>query len=296
MKTGYDKFFEKAKKNASQGQPVPKRAAPGKFQSSKFPSGESGEALKKIVQQKTQQLARKRRQKLDRQFPTSAAFALMTFLGLGVAGFYQQDQLIGLLESVEIKVFGSASASTAEGKSDHAAEKATSKSKEAAESAEGAAEVGTASASKASPLTEEEINLFKGLQDRSKALDQKEAELKKMEEELQKQRESLEKRLAEIEGVRKNIANQLEEKVKVDKDRVEQLVQFYSTMKPQQAAKIIESLNEDLAIEVLVKMKKKSVAEIMNLINPEKAQRLSERFAGYRVKNRTTASSKEVEP
>jgi len=106
----------------------------------------------------------------------------------------------------------------------------------------------------------------------------------------------LEKRLSEIEGVRRSIASQLEEKVKVDKERVEQLVQFYSTMKPQQAAKIIESLNEDLAVEVLVKMKKKSAAEIMNLINAEKAQRLSESFAGYKLKTRATASSKEVNP
>ena len=55
-------------------------------------------------------------------------------------------------------------------------------------------------------------------------------------------------------------------------------------MKPQSAAKVFEEIDEDLAVEVLGKMKKKQMAEILNLLKPDKAQRLSERFAGYKAK------------
>jgi flagellar motility protein MotE (MotC chaperone) len=54
-------------------------------------------------------------------------------------------------------------------------------------------------------------------------------------------------------------------------------------MKPQQAAKVFETLDEDLVIEILGRMKKKNAADILNLVKPEKAQILAERYAGYRA-------------
>ena len=56
-------------------------------------------------------------------------------------------------------------------------------------------------------------------------------------------------------------------------------------MKPGQAANIISTINEDLAIQVLSKMKKKNAAQILNMIEPAKARVLSEKFAGYKPKN-----------
>ncbi len=54
-------------------------------------------------------------------------------------------------------------------------------------------------------------------------------------------------------------------------------------MKPNQAAKIFETMDEDLVIEILTKMKKKTAADILNLIKVEKAQLFAEKFAGYRM-------------
>ena len=83
------------------------------------------------------------------------------------------------------------------------------------------------------------------------------------------------------------IAQTLKDRVEVDQEKVTKLVDLYSNMKPKQAADVIGSINEDLAVEVLAKMKKKSAAEIMNLLSPEKARVLSEKYTGYR---RGTAS------
>jgi flagellar motility protein MotE (MotC chaperone) len=102
-----------------------------------------------------------------------------------------------------------------------------------------------------------------------------------LEEDLQKHKAELDSKNKQLESMRSDISKTLKARVEVDQEKVEKLVQFYSTMKPQQAAKVIESLNEDLAVEVMDKMKKKSAAEIMNALKPEKARRLSEMLTGY---------------
>lgn len=209
-------------------------------------------------------------------FPAGAGLALLVTLSAALYVSYDLERIEGWIDSIEISVLGAASANPE--KTDQAKVHNEEKSADRPEVPDGEAK------SASTTLSAEELALFKSLDERRKALDLREKELRSLEEELQKQKESLDKRLAEIEQVRRSIATQLEEKVKVDQERVEQLVQFYSTMKPQQAAKIIETLNEDLAVEVLLKMKKKSAAEIMNLIDAQKAQRLSEKFAGYRRK------------
>ena len=94
----------------------------------------------------------------------------------------------------------------------------------------------------------------------------------------------LKKKKAELEATRKNISAVLEEKVQADDKKVENLVQVYSTMKPPQAAKALEEMDETLAIEIIGRMKKKNAAEIMNLIKPEKVKVFTEKYAGYKQK------------
>ena len=124
--------------------------------------------------------------------------------------------------------------------------------------------------------------LFK-LAERKKQLDIREEELNKFASEITKQKEEIELKLKKLEETRSKISVALEDKIKVDDAKVDTLVQMYSNMKPQQAAKVFENLDEDLVIEILGRMKKKSAADILNLIKAEKAQVLAERYAGYRV-------------
>ncbi len=124
--------------------------------------------------------------------------------------------------------------------------------------------------------------LFK-LSDRKKQLDAREEELNKYAAEISKQKEEIESKLKKLEETRTKISTALEDKIKADDSKVDTLVQMYTNMKPQQAAKVFENLDEDLVIEILSRMKKKSAADILNLVKAEKAQVLTERYAGYRV-------------
>ena len=124
--------------------------------------------------------------------------------------------------------------------------------------------------------------LFK-LAERKKVLDQREEDLNKMAAEIEKQKLEIEEKVKKIEETRSKISSVLEEKIKTDDAKIDTLVQMYSNMKPQQVAKVFETLDEDLVIDILSRMKKKVAGDILNLIKPEKAQIFAERFAGYRT-------------
>lgn len=130
--------------------------------------------------------------------------------------------------------------------------------------------------------TSEEMSFFKRLNDRKLELDRREAELAKLEEELQKQRVGIEEKIKQLEKTRAEISATLKGRVEQDQEKVAKLVDVYSNMKPQSASKVIESLNEDLAVTILDKMKKKNAAEILNTMSAPKARRLSEMLTGYR--------------
>ena len=100
--------------------------------------------------------------------------------------------------------------------------------------------------------------------------------------EIEKQKIEIEEKVKKIEETRSKISSVLEEKIKTDDAKIDTLVQMYSSMKPQQVAKVFETLDEDLVIDILGRMKKKVAGDILNLVKPEKAQIFAERFAGYR--------------
>lgn len=135
----------------------------------------------------------------------------------------------------------------------------------------------------ASEIKPDEADYLFKLSERKKQLDTREEELNRYAAEIAKQKEDIEAKLKKLEETRAKISTALEDKIKADDAKVDTLVQMYTNMKPQQAAKVFESLDEDLVIEILSRMKKKSAADILNLVKPEKAQVLAERYAGYRV-------------
>jgi flagellar motility protein MotE (MotC chaperone) len=219
---------------------------------------------------------RKKRSKPKVKFPFFAVVALAVSLVAAVWALMNVEQIENFVSTVDVRFLGAANAEPASAKTTPTkgdkAEKAASGESHKPETTGGASKTWTA----------EQVSIFNKLEDRRKALDSKEQELVKLEEELQKQRVELDERVQELEKLRTKIADRLTERVGVDQQRVDKLVEIYSNMKPQNAAKLFEEIDEDLAVEVLGKMKKKNMADILNLLKSDKAQRLSERFAGYK--------------
>lgn len=263
MKTGYDQFFKKARQNAAIGisaspQPMKKPTMP-------LHHTVTDKDIESHIKRK---LGVKTSKKAKKVFPWK--LVLVSFVGLIVAsfGFVYYEKVETFLSKVEINLMGTANAETP------------------APTQERTPAAVDPAATALAPVTEskEELDHLSNLRDKKKELDAREEEIARVEAELQKQQEELSSKVKELQETRQYISQMLQERVKGDETKVETLVQMYSNMRPPQAAKVFETLDEDLAIEILGRMKKKSAADIMNLLKPEKAQVFSEKYAGYKRK------------
>lgn len=196
------------------------------------------------------------------------------------AGYENYEKISTLLGKVEISLFSPANASEDEKKATHASN----------------AETTTFTKPIEAEPTGEELNHLMRLAERKKELDAREEELNRMETEMAKQKEELQKKVSDLEKMRNSISTVLEERVKGDDQKIETLVQFYSNMKATQAAKIFETLDEDLGVQILGRMKKKNAAEVLNLMKPDKAQMFTEKFAGYKRNVASQAADSKNQP
>lgn len=265
-KNGYDQFFKEAKKNA--------RA-----------SGHISTPVQSISAAKLREnMEQKKSKKSSRKFPVMQ-FVLFIICGLGLfLAIENFDKIESTLQKVEIGL------GVAEAQSTPAV--TTPAPAVAAGAVSGAAAVsGTVRAE-----TEDDSDYIYKLTERKKVLDQREEELNKKAAEIEAQKAVIEKKLIELEEYRTKISTMLQDRIKSDDAKVETLVQVYTNMKPGQAAKIFETMDEDLVIDILSRMKKKNAAEILNLIKTEKAQAFAERYAGYRVPSSIPKTEKEAPP
>lgn len=292
MKNGYDRFF----RQAQQAKGLIDRKEP-KFRLKKQSGPETPE--ERLRQELARRIRANKRAALERKklpiYPMMVSAIAFVVCGLG---YHFADQIEIPFEKIEIGFFGSARAadeSPVAGKTNAAAKPANSSQsgqEETANSAESKAASSAKPSESTRQWTQEEISHFTKLNERKRELDLREAELAKLEEELQRRKEELDEKIKKLEAMRAEISKALESRVAEDQAKVNKLVEVYSGMKPAQAARVIETLNEDLAVEILDKMKKKSAAEILDMMDAKKARRLSELMTGYR---RKTASEAEPE-
>lgn len=277
MKSGYDQFFKKAQKIAAQNRELSPRDLPR----SKKPSRANESQI--LIDQLRARVRPNSIKRAKKSVPWKwIGFSLVGFL-LTAGGFLNMDKIDKVIRSVEVTMMGSAYASEtkSETKADAKMDAKPGSKSDAKDTAEKVAGKAETPAEK-KEFTAEEINHFSKLNERKRELDAREEELGRLEQELTNQKVEIEKRLTELDANRKSISSVLQEKVQVDDKKIENLVQLYSTMKPQQAAKAFEDMDEGLAVEILGRMKKKNAAEIMNLVKSEKVKILSEKYAGYK--------------
>ncbi len=64
--------------------------------------------------------------------------------------------------------------------------------------------------------------------------------------------------------------------------QLDTLIKFYQAMKPQSAARLLEKLPTPLAADVLSSMKSRGAGKILNVMNADKAVRISKLMAGQK--------------
>lgn len=268
MNNPYQEHFKKAKK----AKPSPKTKVD--LKKHKKQEAQSTKSLKTVEDLRNELMNRKNNRKKARAVSEKQPIHLLVAMSLGAIlctlGLLYTDKIDDFISRVEVGTFTKALAKEENPAQENGPEKENqSVSKKSSEP------------TTKMQWTREQISNFNKLRERKIELDQREQELAKLEEELHQQKSEIEKRIQELSKMRQDIAKVLENKVSVDEQKITKLVDFYSNMKPVSAAKVIQDIDEDLAVEILGKMKKKNAADIMNLLKPEKAQKLTEKFAGY---------------
>lgn len=138
-----------------------------------------------------------------------------------------------------------------------------------------------------------DIPLVQSLQERQARLEDKEQQLNRREEELRVLYQRIEEKLNNLLTLRKEVGALVEEKAAFEEKRFEHLVKVYEGMKAEEAASLIERLNEETAVKLLFRMKDKKVGQLLGFVKPDVAVKLSERLAAQRQKDLPKGAEKE---
>lgn len=120
--------------------------------------------------------------------------------------------------------------------------------------------------------TKVKMEFFDDLVTRRKNLDDRERQLITREALITAAEQELDRKYQEMNQLRKQIENLLEDQSEEEKRRIASLVKIYEGMKPKSAASIFNTLDLDVLTAVLSNMSERRLSPILALMSPERAR------------------------
>lgn len=111
------------------------------------------------------------------------------------------------------------------------------------------------------------------------ALNRKQEELARREQDLRALEKELDARLVQLQGLEIRLQTMLKDAEETKGEKYKHLVDVLSNMKSRQAAEVLETLDEKIAVRVLAGMRGRQAGEILTYASPQKAARLTEALA-----------------
>ncbi len=108
---------------------------------------------------------------------------------------------------------------------------------------------------------------FAALEIRRRQLAEKEAALAAKEQELKKLAVKLDARLAEINAVKKSLDESVKAKRQEMNERYKRMLKIYKGLKPEEAGKLMDKLDEDTVIGMLNQMDQKTAIKLIPYLN-----------------------------
>lgn len=127
-----------------------------------------------------------------------------------------------------------------------------------------------------------DVRLLQKLAGRRAELEKWASDLAMREQLLKATENRLDSRLAELKGVQTSLKSLLHQYNADQEKKLASLVKIYQDMKPKDAARIFEQLDLDILLDVIERMKERSVAPILAAMNPEKAKTITAELAQRR--------------
>ena len=131
--------------------------------------------------------------------------------------------------------------------------------------------------------SKEKLKTLRELSARQRELDAVEREVEMKRRIVEASEARIDDKIRLLKGMRRSIEGVLNARKKGHDDRINRLVQIYETMKPKDAAAIFNQMDISLSVELARGMTRKSFAAVLSEMEPEKAKKLAERFAGIGV-------------
>jgi flagellar motility protein MotE (MotC chaperone) len=99
---------------------------------------------------------------------------------------------------------------------------------------------------------------------------EKESAMSLKEQELKRIAAGIEARRKELDQARKSAETSITAKKEVDKEKYRKMVKLYKALKPAEAARLLDKLDEELALEMLNQMDTKTAAKLIPLLNEKR--------------------------
>jgi flagellar motility protein MotE (MotC chaperone) len=140
----------------------------------------------------------------------------------------------------------------------------------------------------------ERMRIFKQARKREKEVEALEASLARKQQRLEAVKRDVEGRYKTLRMLQEELSAVVDEESRVPpdeaaarkeaeekafEDKVRQLSKVFDKMKPAEAAKVIEQMDEKLVVQVLRRLKARQAAKVLGNVEPKLAARLSEKMA-----------------
>ena len=133
----------------------------------------------------------------------------------------------------------------------------------------------------------EERRILVSIEGEYEKLDQREAELDSRELQLKTLGVEVDKKLVAMQELREELVKLLNRKKDEEDRRVGELSKIYEKMDPSKAARLIKQLDQQLAIELLIGIKKKTAGQILDNLDTKTATKLSKGFTEISVNDKS---------
>ncbi|MFK5926670.1 MAG: hypothetical protein QM483_08580 [Desulfuromusa sp.] len=131
----------------------------------------------------------------------------------------------------------------------------------------------------------EERRVLVSIEDEYAKLDEVESKIDAREMQLKTLEAEVDKKLAAMQQLRNQLVKLLDRKKETEGERIGELSKIYEKMNPQKAAVLIKALDYQLAVDLLLGIKKKTAGKILDSLDSETAIELSKAFTEIPVKN-----------
>lgn len=131
-------------------------------------------------------------------------------------------------------------------------------------------------------FSDTEIDVLQSLAKRREALEKREKELATREALLNVTEAELDSKIAELKSLRTEIEKLLGKQSDAQEAQLRRLVKIYESMKPQEAARIMNTLDMDVLLDVIGRMSERRSAPVLANMNPDRARAVTIRLAEQR--------------